>query len=203
MLCMCPVQDLAEKHQKTLQLLRKQQTIILDDELIQWKRRQQLAGNGGPPEGGLDILQSWWVLFHLPPRSQLPNSLLKQKVTGLQACNRLPLCLYPTFIGSFKWGIDRHRLTDMALSNPLFSDWIFSLRLFWFKEFSVLLVCTLLCACRCEKLAETIWQNRQQIRRAEHLRQQLPIPGPIEELLNELNSTITDIISALVTRSVY
>uniref|UniRef100_A0A8C7JAH6 Signal transducer and activator of transcription n=1 Tax=Oncorhynchus kisutch TaxID=8019 RepID=A0A8C7JAH6_ONCKI len=102
--------DLAEKHQKSLQLLRKQQTIILDDELIHWKRRQQLAGNGGPPEGGLDILQSW-----------------------------------------------------------------------------------------CEKLAETIWQNRQQIRRAEHLRQQLPIPGPIEELLNDLNSTITDIISALVT----
>ncbi|XP_066554522.1 signal transducer and activator of transcription 5B isoform X1 [Amia ocellicauda] len=102
--------DLAEKHQKTLQLLRKQQTIILDDELIQWKRRQQLAGNGGPPEGGLDVLQSW-----------------------------------------------------------------------------------------CEKLAETIWQNRQQIRRAEHLRQQLPIPGPIEELLTELNGTITDIISALVT----
>ncbi|KAJ8284399.1 hypothetical protein COCON_G00032490 [Conger conger] len=102
--------DLAEKHQKTLQLLRKQQTIILDDELIQWKRRQQLAGNGGPPEGGLDVLQSW-----------------------------------------------------------------------------------------CEKLAEMIWQNRQQIRRAEHLRQQLPIPGPIEELLTELNSTITDIISALVT----
>uniref|UniRef100_A0A4W6CTI5 Signal transducer and activator of transcription n=1 Tax=Lates calcarifer TaxID=8187 RepID=A0A4W6CTI5_LATCA len=94
--------DLAEKHQKTLQLLRKQQTIILDDELIQWKRRQQL---------------SWWVLLYL----------------------------------------------------------------------------------LCEKLAETIWQNRQQIRRAEHLRQQLPIPGPIEELLNELNSTITDIISALVT----
>lgn len=51
-------------------------------------------------------------------------------------------------------------------------------------------------------MAETIWQNRQQIRRAEHLRQQLPIPGPIEELLNDLNSTITDIISALVTRCV-
>ena len=56
----CPLsQELAEKHQKTLQLLRKQQTIILDDELIQWKRRQQLAGNGGPPEGSLDVLQSW------------------------------------------------------------------------------------------------------------------------------------------------
>lgn len=54
----CP-QELAEKHQKTLQLLRKQQTIILDDELIQWKRRQQLAGNGGPAEGSLDVLQSW------------------------------------------------------------------------------------------------------------------------------------------------
>uniref|UniRef100_A0A1A8SIN4 Signal transducer and activator of transcription n=1 Tax=Nothobranchius rachovii TaxID=451742 RepID=A0A1A8SIN4_9TELE len=98
------------QHNQEYFIIQKQQTVILDDELIQWKRRQQLAGNGGPPEGGLDILQSW-----------------------------------------------------------------------------------------CEKLAETIWQNRQQIRRAEHLRQQLPIPGPIEELLNELNSTITDIISALVT----
>ncbi|NXN55140.1 STA5B protein, partial [Rynchops niger] len=102
--------DLAEKHQKTLQLLRKQQTTILDDELIQWKRRQQLAGNGGPPEGTLDVLQTW-----------------------------------------------------------------------------------------CEKLAEIIWQNRQQIRRAEHLCQQLPISGPVEEMLSELNGTITDIISALVT----
>ncbi|XP_059526194.1 signal transducer and activator of transcription 5B isoform X3 [Myotis daubentonii] len=102
--------ELAEKHQKTLQLLRKQQTVILDDELIQWKRRQQLAGNGGPPEGSLDVLQSW-----------------------------------------------------------------------------------------CEKLAEIIWQNRQQIRRAEHLCQQLPIPGPVEEMLAEVNATITDIISALVT----
>uniref|UniRef100_A0A8C0XLC0 Signal transducer and activator of transcription n=1 Tax=Castor canadensis TaxID=51338 RepID=A0A8C0XLC0_CASCN len=102
--------ELAEKHQKTLQLLRKQQTIILDDELIQWKRRQQLAGNGGPPEGSLDVLQSW-----------------------------------------------------------------------------------------CEKLAEIIWQNRQQIRRVEHLCQQLPIPGPVEEMLAEVNATITDIISALVT----
>ncbi|XP_007440860.1 signal transducer and activator of transcription 5B-like [Python bivittatus] len=51
--------ELAEKHQQTLALLRKQQTIILDDELIQWKRRQQLAGNGGPPEGPLDGLQAW------------------------------------------------------------------------------------------------------------------------------------------------
>lgn len=55
-------QDLSEQHQKTLALLRKQQTLILDEELIQWKRRQQLAGNGGPHEGGLDVLQSWYIL---------------------------------------------------------------------------------------------------------------------------------------------
>ncbi|KAI7797355.1 Stat5.2 protein [Triplophysa rosa] len=103
-------QELAEKYQRTLTLLRKQQALIVDDELIQWKRRQQLAGNGGPAEGGLDMLQAW-----------------------------------------------------------------------------------------CEKLADMIWQNRQQIRRVEHLTQQLPIPGPTEELLTELNATVTDIISALVT----
>ncbi|CAG5912326.1 unnamed protein product [Menidia menidia] len=102
--------DLSEQHQKTLGLLRKQQTLILDEELIQWKRRQQLAGNGGPNEGALDVLQSW-----------------------------------------------------------------------------------------CEKLADYIWQNRQQIRRCEHLTQQLPLPGPMEELLSKLNADITDIISALVT----
>lgn len=56
------LQDLSEQHQKTLALLRKQQTLILDEELIQWKRRQQLAGNGGPHEGGLDVLQSWYKL---------------------------------------------------------------------------------------------------------------------------------------------
>ncbi|GAB1296844.1 Signal transducer and activator of transcription 5A [Apodemus speciosus] len=106
--------ELAEKHQKTLQLLRKQQTIILDDELIQWKRRQQLAGNGVPPRAA-------WTC----------------------------------------------------------------------------------CSPGCEKLAEIIWQNRQQIRRAEHLCQQLPIPGPVEEMLAEVNATITDIISALVTSHVH
>uniref|UniRef100_A0A8C2W1F5 Signal transducer and activator of transcription n=1 Tax=Chinchilla lanigera TaxID=34839 RepID=A0A8C2W1F5_CHILA len=59
--------ELAEKHQKTLQLLRKQQTVILDDELIQWKRRQQLAGNGGPPEGSLDVLQSCTFIIEKQP----------------------------------------------------------------------------------------------------------------------------------------
>lgn len=103
-------QDLAEKQQNTLALLRKQQTVVLDEELIQWKRLQQLSGNGGPAEGGLDVLQAW-----------------------------------------------------------------------------------------CEKLADVIWQIRQQVRRVEHQTRQLPIPGPMEDLLKELNATITDIISALVT----
>uniref|UniRef100_A0A4W5LQJ9 STAT transcription factor all-alpha domain-containing protein n=1 Tax=Hucho hucho TaxID=62062 RepID=A0A4W5LQJ9_9TELE len=66
--------DLAEKHQKSLQLLRKQQTIILDDELIHWKRRQQLAGNGGPAEGGLDILQSCEAAQQLHPTSHATDS---------------------------------------------------------------------------------------------------------------------------------
>lgn len=53
-------QELAEKHQKTLQLLRKQQTIIiLDDELIQWKATAA-GGEWRPPEGSLDVLQSWY-----------------------------------------------------------------------------------------------------------------------------------------------
>lgn len=46
-------------------MLRKQQTLILDEELIQWKRRQQIAGNGGPHEGGLDVLQSWYMLNYV------------------------------------------------------------------------------------------------------------------------------------------
>ncbi|KAF3854095.1 hypothetical protein F7725_014783 [Dissostichus mawsoni] len=61
--------DLSEQHQKTLTLLRKQQTLILDEELIQWKRRQQLAGNGGPHEGGLD---------HLHHREAAPQVLKTQ-----------------------------------------------------------------------------------------------------------------------------
>lgn len=64
-LAMC-FQDLSEQHQKILALLRKQQTLILDEELIQWKRRQQLAGNGGPHEGGLDVLQSWYTTVYAP-----------------------------------------------------------------------------------------------------------------------------------------
>nr|UCK81542.1 signal transducer and activator of transcription 1-alpha/beta-like protein [Arenicola marina] len=35
------------------------QSHILDEQLISWKRQQQLAGNGVPFEGGLEMLQQW------------------------------------------------------------------------------------------------------------------------------------------------
>ncbi|KAK1331179.1 hypothetical protein QTO34_009128 [Cnephaeus nilssonii] len=153
--------ELAEKHQKTLQLLRKQQTIILDDELIQWKRRQQLAGNGGPPEGSLDVLQSCGQEWALRCQAVLGEG------------------------GAGSWGAH----PSLGASSPVAGGGLTPLS-FPLAPRPV---------CRCEKLAEIIWQNRQQIRRAEHLCQQLPIPGPVEEMLAEVNATITDIISALVT----
>jgi len=59
-------------------------------------------------------------------------------------------------------------------------------------------------AARCEKLADLIWQNRQQIKKVELLRTQLPIniPAGCHDLLPELNTTITGLLSSLVMRSV-
>lgn len=102
---------------------------------------------------------------------------------------RTPACIFVYVLSKSKIAVSGHTTHFMIHVLPLLY--------FLLVSFFLLLII------RCEKLAETIWQNRQQIRRAEHLRQQLPIPGPIEELLNELNSTITDIISALVTRFVH
>ena len=55
---------------------------------------------------------------------------------------------------------------------------------------------------RCETLAELIWQNRQQIKKVELLRNQLPINLPPNhvDLIPALNSTITNLLSSLVTR---
>lgn len=77
---------------------------------------------------------------------------------------------------------------------------LLSFKLFFTYSVKFFKPLVLLFVLRCEKLADLIWQNRQQIRRCEHLTQQLPLPGPMEELLNKLNADITDIISALVTR---
>uniref|UniRef100_UPI00358E98B9 signal transducer and activator of transcription 5B-like n=1 Tax=Myxine glutinosa TaxID=7769 RepID=UPI00358E98B9 len=49
-----------EKLQVTCQLTRRTLNCLLDDELASWQRRQQLAGNGGPHEGSLDMLQTWF-----------------------------------------------------------------------------------------------------------------------------------------------
>ncbi|ESO05053.1 hypothetical protein HELRODRAFT_156927 [Helobdella robusta] len=111
--------QLADKHHETCQRLSELQAHFLDDQLISWKRQQQLAGNGTPFDGSLDTLQQW-----------------------------------------------------------------------------------------CESLAELIWQNRQQIKKAisffffvELLRAQLPInlPPGRQDCLPVLNSTITGLLSSLVT----
>jgi len=34
----------------------------LDEQLISWKRQQQLAGNGAPFDASLDTLQQWYVV---------------------------------------------------------------------------------------------------------------------------------------------
>uniref|UniRef100_A0A0P4VTF2 Signal transducer and activator of transcription n=2 Tax=Scylla olivacea TaxID=85551 RepID=A0A0P4VTF2_SCYOL len=52
--------DLAEKHKGTIDRLNILQQRILDEELINWKREQQMAGNGKPFNGNkLDTIQEW------------------------------------------------------------------------------------------------------------------------------------------------
>ncbi|KAK2166934.1 hypothetical protein LSH36_33g03003 [Paralvinella palmiformis] len=50
---------LAKKYSETCQQLNVLQSHILDEQLISWKRQQQLAGNGAPFEGSLETLQQW------------------------------------------------------------------------------------------------------------------------------------------------
>ncbi|XP_046639014.1 signal transducer and activator of transcription 5B-like isoform X1 [Daphnia pulicaria] len=50
---------LADKHKETLMLIENLQARVLDDELIRWKREQQLAGNGVPFHSNLDSIQEW------------------------------------------------------------------------------------------------------------------------------------------------
>ncbi|XP_042239930.1 signal transducer and activator of transcription 5B-like isoform X2 [Homarus americanus] len=52
--------DLAEKHKGTIDRLNNLQQRILDEELINWKREQQMAGNGKPfNQNKLDQIQDW------------------------------------------------------------------------------------------------------------------------------------------------
>ncbi|XP_074031027.1 signal transducer and transcription activator Stat92E isoform X1 [Leptinotarsa decemlineata] len=50
---------LGEKLKETYQLLMQLQTHVLDEELIKWKREQQLAGNGAIFNSNLDTIQEW------------------------------------------------------------------------------------------------------------------------------------------------
>ena len=50
---------LIQRHTDTLQAIQTLQQRVLDDELIHWKRAQQLAGNGVPFENNLDQIQEW------------------------------------------------------------------------------------------------------------------------------------------------
>ena len=54
-------QRLAEKHHEMISKLTQLQAHILDEQLITWKRHQQLAGNGSQFEGSLETLQQWWA----------------------------------------------------------------------------------------------------------------------------------------------
>ncbi|ELU09097.1 hypothetical protein CAPTEDRAFT_223577 [Capitella teleta] len=51
--------SLLQKFKENCNNLRALQSHILDDQLIFWKRQQQLAGNGAPFEASLETLQQW------------------------------------------------------------------------------------------------------------------------------------------------
>lgn len=50
---------LSEKLKETFLLLSKLQGQVLDEELIRWKREQQLNGNGASFNSNLDTIQEW------------------------------------------------------------------------------------------------------------------------------------------------
>lgn len=51
---------LSDKLKETVQLLNQLQAHVLDEELIRWKREQQLAGNGIIFNSNLlDTIQEW------------------------------------------------------------------------------------------------------------------------------------------------
>lgn len=51
--------QLGDKLKETFQMLNALQSQVLDEELIRWKREQQLAGNGAIFNSNLDTIQEW------------------------------------------------------------------------------------------------------------------------------------------------
>ena len=50
---------LADRLKDTISRLNMLQSKVLDEELIRWKREQQLQGNGAQFNSNLDIVQEW------------------------------------------------------------------------------------------------------------------------------------------------
>lgn len=50
---------LGDKLTDTINNINTLQVQVLDEELIRWKREQQLAGNGAPFNSNLDNIQEW------------------------------------------------------------------------------------------------------------------------------------------------
>ena len=60
LLSSCFIQVLAGRHRTTLQCLENLQKQVVDDELIKWKKQQQLHGNGASFDASMiDTLQRW------------------------------------------------------------------------------------------------------------------------------------------------
>lgn len=78
---------LADKLKETIAHLNTLQSRVLDDELIRWKREQQLQGNGSQFNSNLDTIQEWCeslaeIIWH--NRQQIKEAeRLKQKI-GLE-----------------------------------------------------------------------------------------------------------------------
>ncbi|XP_058889572.1 signal transducer and activator of transcription 1-alpha/beta-like isoform X1 [Acipenser ruthenus] len=55
-------EDVVFKIAEALNLTEQIQTALITDELVEWKRRQQIACIGGPPNACLDQLQTWFTI---------------------------------------------------------------------------------------------------------------------------------------------
>ncbi|CAH2228328.1 jg1169 [Pararge aegeria aegeria] len=55
--------ELVDHMKENITTLRQLQSQVLDEELIKWKREQQLSGNGVPMQSNLNTIQEWCELL--------------------------------------------------------------------------------------------------------------------------------------------
>ncbi|KAH9635921.1 hypothetical protein HF086_002481 [Spodoptera exigua] len=55
--------ELVDHMKENIANLRQLQSQVLDEELIKWKREQQLSGNGVPMQSNLNTIQEWCELL--------------------------------------------------------------------------------------------------------------------------------------------